>query len=142
MVERDYKRTYHLRKRVFGAVPLSEEEELVRIRGSRLAWPSRHLLYLSTVRWGNLRRKRLEFDHHACVVCGTKDGQLNVDHVRYVAFGEESMEDLRTLCRECHAQKTRKWDLRSGASGYEVKKRTRRLDAQLFDVGGWRKQDG
>lgn len=36
-------------------------------------------------------------------MCGTDGVQLHVHHNTYVNYGEERLEDLIVLCRECHA---------------------------------------
>ena len=52
--------------------------------------------------WAVKRRKRLAFDGHRCVNCGSRVG-LQVHHKSYVNFGNESVkDDLVTLCSRCH----------------------------------------
>ncbi len=48
-----------------------------------------------------VRQERLEYDHHLCVFC--KSPATTVQHITYRrAGGEESVCDLRSLCRLCH----------------------------------------
>ena len=49
----------------------------------------------------NKRKMRLDQDYHLCVFC--KSPGNTVQHITYQhAGGEESVEELRTLCRLCH----------------------------------------
>jgi CRISPR system Cascade subunit CasD len=49
----------------------------------------------------NRRSMRLHHDHHLCVFCKSPAG--TVQHVTYRhAGGDESLEELRSLCRLCH----------------------------------------
>lgn len=57
--------------------------------------------YLNSKEWKEKRDKRLEIDGFKCTCCGTKD-RLNVHHTTYERLGHESMEDLITLCNDCH----------------------------------------
>jgi hypothetical protein len=52
------------------------------------------------LRWAVFQR-----DGYACVHCGSRS-DLTVDHVRPVLFGgENSPENLQTLCRSCNSRK-------------------------------------
>lgn len=66
---------------------------------------------------GNIRRTRkvtkatkrrvLERDGHACVLCGAT-GRVEVDHiVRYADGGSNYDDNLRTLCKPCHDKRQR-----------------------------------
>lgn len=58
--------------------------------------------YLKSPHWQETRRKRLDKDGDACVLCGSKEN-LNVHHRNYRNVGKEDVEnDLVTLCTECH----------------------------------------
>jgi len=49
----------------------------------------------------NARKQRLDSDHHLCVFC--KSPGNTMQHITYRrAGGNESQEDLRSLCRLCH----------------------------------------
>ena len=63
--------------------------------------------YTSSKQW---RRRRLEVFHrdgYRCRACG-KAGVLECDHIipRQRGGAEYDMENLQTLCRGCHIQKT------------------------------------
>lgn len=55
----------------------------------------------SNTKYKEIRKKRLDQDHHLCVFC--KSPGNTVQHVTYRhAGGSEDIEELRTLCRLCH----------------------------------------
>ncbi|MBR4190746.1 MAG: HNH endonuclease [Kiritimatiellae bacterium] len=48
-----------------------------------------------------------ERDNWKCVVCGS-DGPLELDHARALMNGgDNTLENLHTLCHDCHVAKTR-----------------------------------
>lgn len=55
----------------------------------------------------HVRNRVLERDSHSCVRCGVSQvlsQALHVDHIRKVSEGgSDEMENLRVLCRTCHA---------------------------------------
>src|SRR5688500_4705193 len=64
----------------------------------------RYYEYLRSSRWDSLKKHRLSWDHHRCRLCNTDD-QLSVHHRWYPdEFGQETVDDLTTLCRTCHHQ--------------------------------------
>ena len=50
------------------------------------------------------RKAELQLAGHRCRVCdrGPPNVRLDVHHRNYDRFGRERVEDLTTLCRECH----------------------------------------
>ena len=56
--------------------------------------------YLKSKHWLELRDKILERDNYKCILCGNKDVQVH--HKTYDRIGEESFNDLITLCGNCH----------------------------------------
>jgi len=50
--------------------------------------------------WKAMRNARSKQDDYRCVFCGVPS--LPVHHVTYERSNEESIEDLRSLCRQCH----------------------------------------
>ena len=56
--------------------------------------------YYATVHWKSMRLKRLALDGWSCCWCESQSG-LQVHHWVYELFNE-SIDDLMTLCSECH----------------------------------------
>ena len=60
--------------------------------------------------WNKLRLKALERDRHLCQMClkrGVYTTATDVDHIIPLAQGgSDAMENLQSLCHECHKQKT------------------------------------
>ena len=65
--------------------------------------PPDRAAYYRSEKWRSTRRARRYFDGYRCVVCGSWDqGKLVCHHISYENFGDEPMEDLRTVCVDCH----------------------------------------
>lgn len=58
--------------------------------------------YLSSPIWQTKRKQRLVIDNYTCQMCGSQE-PLEVHHIHYRTFKQESMDDLVSLCRKCHA---------------------------------------
>ena len=60
----------------------------------------------TSVRWNDLRTRALERDHHRCMSCGREAEE--VDHIQEIWEGgpEFDLENLQSLCHECHVLKT------------------------------------
>lgn len=56
--------------------------------------------YIHSAEWRQIANQRLELDNHICPVCGGEAS--DVHHLTYEHFGNESMDDLVSLCRKCH----------------------------------------
>lgn len=68
-------------------------------------WRSRYLSYLQSKPWKQLRGRVIERDGGKCVGCGCASG-LSVHHKFYRKdFEDSKIEDLVTLCRDCHRAK-------------------------------------
>lgn len=66
------------------------------------AWPS-YQAYLRSARWAALRAEALDRDNYRCRFCDSAE-DISVHHRRYPErWGEETVEDLTTTCRGCHA---------------------------------------
>lgn len=80
------------------------------IRGAmlrRLRWGQRaYRLYLRSDAWRAKRAAVLERCGRVCENCGAGSGlfpvSLDVHHLTYAHIGNEQLEDLRALCRDCH----------------------------------------
>ena len=57
--------------------------------------------HLKSRKWKLLRQQRLEKDNYKCVVCDYTDS-LQMHHLNYENFGNETIEDIITLCEICH----------------------------------------
>lgn len=58
----------------------------------------------NTKHWRMIRIKTLERDGYKCVDC-EETKNLHVHHLTYENEGHENLEDLVTLCRQCHSKK-------------------------------------
>lgn len=64
-----------------------------------------HGAYMKSLRWKLLRVKVLTRDGYQCRICGNKnhpDSPLQLHHLNYDNFGVEELDDLLTLCKDCH----------------------------------------
>ena len=59
--------------------------------------------YIKSPAWKERARKRMRMDRFQCSVCGTAKN-LAVHHITYERLGHEDMDDLITLCKDCHAK--------------------------------------
>ena len=57
--------------------------------------------YLTSENWRMLRRKVLQRDNYQCVTCHST-ANLNIHHITYIDLGDESLDQLTTLCATCH----------------------------------------
>lgn len=93
--------------------------------------------------WQRLRRQVFARDSWRCVLCGVRgverdegdgDRVLEVDHLVEVADGgDNSLANLRTVCRECHRSKT--------TANIRERARSRR-GGMKFGEDGWPIADG
>lgn len=64
----------------------------------------RYLAYLDSEKWRELRNECLSKDGFKCVICGSPY-DLNAHHLIYPhILGTESVHDLITVCKTCHAK--------------------------------------
>ena len=59
-------------------------------------------IYLRSPHWQRTRKLALKRAGHRCESCKAT-GPLEVHHLTYVRLRQELPEDLRVLCRDCHA---------------------------------------
>lgn len=57
--------------------------------------------YINSLEWERLRGLVLMRDKNQCVLCSSGK-RLQVHHLTYERLGHEKLEDLQTLCYECH----------------------------------------
>lgn len=59
--------------------------------------------YIQSAEWRTKRQEALTVHGTKCGVCGSTD-RLEVHHLHYrTLFRESARDDLRVLCRDCHA---------------------------------------
>lgn len=60
-------------------------------------------------RWRRLRDMVLKRDHYICQSCGEPSGwSAHVDHIQPRSVGgPDTLENLQTLCHDCHNRKTK-----------------------------------
>jgi 5-methylcytosine-specific restriction endonuclease McrA len=61
-----------------------------------------HKIYLDTNTWAGKREYVLRRDNYTCQKCHHYGGELHVHHKTYKRHGNESVNDLITLCKSCH----------------------------------------
>lgn len=64
-------------------------------------WWDLYTLYLKSEEWNRKRETRMEIDNYKCFICNS-DYILQVHHMHYKNVGDEEMEDLLTVCVNCH----------------------------------------
>ena len=62
----------------------------------------KYIEYLNSPEWRIIREQRLTKDRYTCRACGSTKN-LQVHHLSYSNIYHEKMEDLITLCQECHS---------------------------------------
>jgi len=60
--------------------------------------------YYKTFHWLSFRDKVLKAKGRKCSMCGATRRIMNVHHLHYKTVGNESMDDVRVLCEQCHAK--------------------------------------
>ncbi len=58
--------------------------------------------FLKTKYWLKLRKRVLVRDGYRCTLCDVGDEVLHVHHKTYERRGRERLDDLVTLCGDCH----------------------------------------
>ena len=66
-----------------------------------------HNEYLKTQHWELARSATLKRDENRCADCGisVEEEPLEVHHITYIRRGKERLEDLTTLCQDCHEER-------------------------------------
>lgn len=133
MVRRIYTESVLLWRGVMGERLRTKEEELAKIK-TLVPWKKRYEIYMLSQAWSEKRRRVLERDNYQCKACGSKK-YLQVDHLTYARLCDEWLEDLQTLCLLCHAEKTKRFDMRSDATYRGIANRRVLLQKRnLFEV--------
>ena len=58
--------------------------------------------YLKSDEWKKKRLERLKIDKFTCQICNKQSGRLDVHHTTYQNIYKENINDLITLCENCH----------------------------------------
>lgn len=74
-----------------------------------MGYRERYDAYMVSAEWRERRHAVLKRDNQECRQCGERHG-LTVHHLTYARVFRERLEDLITLCRNCHEQRHRKTD--------------------------------
>lgn len=61
--------------------------------------------YMKSPEWKKLREQVKNRDKQQCQDCGLLYGCLQVHHLTYERFKHELLDDLITLCDECHRKR-------------------------------------
>lgn len=63
--------------------------------------------YLNSQHWSLIISAAMKRDHNRCADCGAEydEKPLEVHHVTYARRGREDLDELLTLCRECHEER-------------------------------------
>jgi len=64
-------------------------------------WWELYTDYLKSEEWNSKRESRLIIDNNRCFICNS-DFPLQIHHMHYKNVGDEFMEDLITVCINCH----------------------------------------
>ena len=75
--------------------------------------------YLKSPEWNQKRIERLDLDNYTCQLCHLDDLALDVHHIRYVNIPNESLKDLRSLCRTCHESLHKEFGYPSSLNDYQ-----------------------
>lgn len=60
-----------------------------------------YIAYLRSPLWDEKRKRRLALSNYCCDICG-RAVPLAVHHKHYETLMRESMDDLMSLCEDCH----------------------------------------
>ena len=127
-----------------GSHLISERQELEVIRDliarKALSYRLVYVLYLKTKWWRNIRYRRMKMDGFACVECKSTV-MLHVDHLKYRGWGKEWLQDLQTLCYDCHKKKTKRFALHT-TTRYRKLGARRVSEGDLFSILRERVADG
>ena len=73
--------------------------------GNQFMSASEKKQYLASPKWKALRKQRKRLANNACEYCGSTDShKYNLHHITYTNLGEDTLDDVRYLCSDCHNQ--------------------------------------
>lgn len=77
------------------------DTRLLLIINTKALWFQRYSEYLYSDEWSAIRNKALQKDNNKCLQCQSETA-LQVHHLTYENVGNETLEELITLCTSCH----------------------------------------
>jgi 5-methylcytosine-specific restriction endonuclease McrA len=95
-------------------------------RGRRSAYEA----HLNSFLWRRIRELVIARDGGCCVLCAART-RLHVHHLHYKTFGDETGEELATLCEPCHEREHRRRPGKRRAQGPFAAVRTSTSAADL-----------
>jgi len=131
MVKRSWKRQLEMMWHGYiGNRQMTEKQEiekLIEVRmNEKLPWREVYRLYMSSKFWKRIKRERLIKDNFQCVLCSSREA-LQLDHLQYTMMGSETLDDVRILCKQCHAKHTTYFDIIGGGHAYDEGKIPKRV---------------
>lgn len=81
----------------------NELREIISQNNGETSKYAKYVEYLKSVEWKNKREKVLVRDNNLCQECKNKSAE-EVHHKTYDNLYDEPLEDLISLCRECHTE--------------------------------------
>ena len=83
--------------------------EEIELEVEKIARQCKYEGYMQSKKWAIKRRLKLLSTNYTCEICGYSgfdeklvDKTLDVHHITYERLGDENMDDLKVLCRNCH----------------------------------------
>lgn len=79
-----------------------------------------YLEYIKSDKWKAKAKSRLQKDGYKCRTCHSKK-RLEVHHATYERFKNERLDDLITLCHDCHSAITKSIRSRRRKKAFKAK---------------------
>ncbi len=68
------------------------------------AWRIAYNAHIASAKWKAFRKIIFAYRGHVCEDCQTPDGPLHLHHTTYARMGGELPQDVRIVCKPCHAK--------------------------------------
>lgn len=85
-----------------GIIDLDFIENAIIIKAFVKDYKQNYKQYLETEHWKSIRESKLKETGYKCQLCSKTDAELHVHHNTYERIGDEDMNDLIVLCKDCH----------------------------------------
>jgi len=96
--------TYDERQRIKGIIKDEFYQLFRNAQEGKEHFKNYYYKYLQSDEWKKKRLERLKLDKFQCQVCGNRSGTLDVHHTTYQTLHNENINDLITVCRNCHTK--------------------------------------